>query len=112
MTLDGKQVLTLRPAGGGEEVEVRAVAGKHTLEVHKGGFKITTKEFVLNDGQPNRPISVKLEPLGPKRPRRAAMPAAPANAAGDRDRQAAEWTIRFGRTGYCYPWRREGSEKS
>ncbi len=36
VTLDGKQTLTLDPADGGEVVEVRADAGKHTLEVPQG----------------------------------------------------------------------------
>ena len=61
VTLDAKQTLSLHPADGGEAVRC-AVTGKHTLEVERASFRIFTKEFVLNEGEPNR-IGVRLEPL-------------------------------------------------
>ena len=69
-----------------------AVTGKHTLEVRKGGFRIFTKEFVLDEGEPNR-IGVRLEPLAV-----ALSPAATSepNLNSDPNRRAATWALRLG----------------
>ncbi|HEX4132145.1 MAG TPA: protein kinase, partial [Pirellulales bacterium] len=73
VVLDRNDRLILKPAGGGERVEMVVEAGKHELTVTKGGFKTYTHEFTINDGQPNQ-ISVHLEPLAPRPTAAAASP--------------------------------------
>jgi formylglycine-generating enzyme required for sulfatase activity len=52
--------ITIKPAGGGEVVTIEGQPGKHQLKVSKGGFTAVTRDFVINEGQPDQ-IKVHLE---------------------------------------------------
>jgi hypothetical protein len=65
VVIDGERVkVTTR---GEEPIEIRKPAGKHTLEVEKGGFKAESRELTLTAGG-REPVTVRLERAADPRP--------------------------------------------
>jgi hypothetical protein len=56
--IDGERITVTRQ--GDEPIEIRKPAGKHTLEVKKGGFKVESRELTLTAGG-REPVTVRLE---------------------------------------------------
>ncbi len=68
--VDGERITVTRK--GDEPIEIRKAAGKHTLEVKKGGFKLESRELMLK-AEGREPIKINLEALfavKPQEPRK------------------------------------------
>ncbi len=63
VTVDGDRV-SVELTGDGKTMAIRAVPGKHKVEVHRNGFKAQAQELTLAAGG-REPIEVKLVPLLP-----------------------------------------------
>ncbi len=61
--VDGGKVVVL-PRGDGKPIEVPVAAGKHKLEVRRGGFAVQAEELTVASGA-RRPFTVRLVPLPP-----------------------------------------------
>jgi hypothetical protein len=90
--LDRQGRVEVTRQSGQDRLLIEVDPGKHRLKVEKNGFRIYTREFMIEEGGTQR-IAARLEPVqGPK----VLPPASQRISASGLDKAAAQWVLEIG----------------